>query len=155
MRWPEELDLDLSNELSGNGYDSLLNFPVFKQELPSPPQKPGHEVIKSLKNAAGSSSMNHHHHHQQQQQQQQQLQNQDQQQQHHNQSGSQSNLGGNGNVGNGGNVQQNSVGNGLVGGLGGEAAGNVAALQNFMHANRYDSSGELKLIYFCFTEECR
>lgn len=143
MRWPEELDLDLSNELSGNGYDSLLNFPVFKQELPSPPQKPGHEVIKSLKNAAGSSSMNHHHHHQQQQQQQQQLQNQDQQQQHHNQSGSQSNLGGNGNVGNGGNVQQNSVGNGLVGGLGGEAAGNVAALQNFMHANRYDSSGNI------------
>uniref|UniRef100_A0A8W7PHN4 Grh/CP2 DB domain-containing protein n=1 Tax=Anopheles coluzzii TaxID=1518534 RepID=A0A8W7PHN4_ANOCL len=41
MRWADDLDLDLSNELSSNGYisDSLLNFPVFKQELPSPPQK--------------------------------------------------------------------------------------------------------------------
>lgn len=142
MRWPEELDLDLSNELSGNGYDSLLNFPVFKQELPSPPQKPGHEVIKNLKNSAGSSSMNHHNHHQQQQQQQQQpLQNQDQQQ-HHNQSGSQSNLVGNCN----GGVQQNSVGNdqSLVGGMGGSSgSGNNAGLQNFMHANRYDSSGSI------------
>lgn len=152
MRWPEELDLDLSNELSGNGYisDSLLNFPVFKQELPSPPQKPGHEVIKSLKTAAGSSSMNHHHHQQQQQlsnqdQQQQQQQHQQQQQQQHNQTGSQPNLGGN-NVGNGnGGVAQNSVGNeqSLVGGMAGAGAGNVAGLQNFMHANRYDSSGNI------------
>uniref|UniRef100_A0A1Q3FKZ7 Putative transcription factor cp2 n=1 Tax=Culex tarsalis TaxID=7177 RepID=A0A1Q3FKZ7_CULTA len=143
MRWPEELDLDLSNELSGNGYDSLLNFPVFKQELPSPPQKPGHEVIKSLKNSAGSSSMTHHHHHQQQQQQQ--LLNQDQQQQqqqHHNQTGSQSNLAGNGNVSNGG-VQQSSVGNDIVGAMGGTGSGNGAGLQNFMHANRYDSSGNI------------
>uniref|UniRef100_A0A182T9R6 Uncharacterized protein n=1 Tax=Anopheles maculatus TaxID=74869 RepID=A0A182T9R6_9DIPT len=41
LRWADDLDLDLSNELSSNGYisDSLLTFPVFKQELPSPPQK--------------------------------------------------------------------------------------------------------------------
>ncbi|XP_061503047.1 uncharacterized protein LOC1270039 isoform X1 [Anopheles gambiae] len=66
MRWADDLDLDLSNELSSNGYisDSLLNFPVFKQELPSPPQKHSH-----------------HQQHSQQQQQQQQQQHQLHQQQ--------------------------------------------------------------------------
>ncbi|XP_058054793.1 uncharacterized protein LOC131206302 [Anopheles bellator] len=68
MRWADELDLDLSNELSSNGYisDSLLNFPVFKQELPSPPQKPQQQQQQQ--------------HQQQQQQQQQQHQLQQQQQ---------------------------------------------------------------------------
>ncbi|XP_050076141.1 uncharacterized protein LOC126563538 [Anopheles maculipalpis] len=72
LRWADDLDLDLSNELSSNGYisDSLLTFPVFKQELPSPPQKPPQQQQQHSQSA-----------HQQQQQQQQQQQHQLHQQQ--------------------------------------------------------------------------
>ncbi|XP_055602369.1 uncharacterized protein LOC129751103 isoform X2 [Uranotaenia lowii] len=160
MRWPEELDLDLSNELSSNGYisDSLLNFPVFKQELPSPPQKLGHEVIKSVKTANGSGSLqqqqhsqqHHHHHHHHHQ-----VQNQEQQ--HHGSPSTQqqqslgnNNVNGTTSNGGGGGVQQqqqqSSVGNdhSLGGGsMAPSAMNNVGGLQSFMHASRYDSTGNI------------
>ncbi|XP_058125930.1 uncharacterized protein LOC131267162 isoform X2 [Anopheles coustani] len=66
MRWADDLDLDLTNELSNNGYisDSLLNFPVFKQELPSPPQKSQqqqHQLQQQAlhQQAGGSSGQDH------------------------------------------------------------------------------------------------
>ncbi|XP_055536550.1 transcription factor CP2-like protein 1 isoform X4 [Wyeomyia smithii] len=161
IRWPEELDLDLSNELSNNGYmsDSLLNFPVFKQELPSPPQKIVHEVIKSTKNSDTTSSINqqqqqqqqhHHHQHQQLQNQDQhhhsQQQQQQQQQQHHSQASAQQNLGNTGSTN--GTQQQSSVGNEqtLVGGVATGAhvtMSTIGGLQNFMHSNRFDSAENL------------
>ncbi|XP_055631221.1 upstream-binding protein 1 isoform X2 [Toxorhynchites rutilus septentrionalis] len=145
MRWHEELDLDLSNELSNNGYisDSLLNFPVFKQEMPSPPQKIGTEVIKGSKGPVASNSLNHQqqHHHQHQ------LQGQDnpqQEQQHNNQVGSQQNIN---NVVNISGAPQGSVCNEtLVEEIAGVGQGNmngIGGFQNFMHGNRYDNTGNL------------
>ncbi|XP_053676876.1 uncharacterized protein LOC128727042 [Anopheles nili] len=69
MRWADDLDLDLSNELSSNGYisDSLLNFPVFKQELPSPPQKPPQQQQPQQQQQQAQSQHQQHQLHQSQQ----------------------------------------------------------------------------------------
>ncbi|XP_053662128.1 uncharacterized protein LOC128711286 [Anopheles marshallii] len=107
MRWADDLDLDLSNELSSNGYisDSLLNFPVFKQELPSPPQKPPQPQQQHSQSAHQQQQ---HQLHQQQQQalHQQAASSQDhaQQTQHHAPSSLQQSLGGGINTTNGGNA---------------------------------------------------
>uniref|UniRef100_A0A182WL00 Grh/CP2 DB domain-containing protein n=1 Tax=Anopheles minimus TaxID=112268 RepID=A0A182WL00_9DIPT len=96
MRWADDLDLDLSNELSSNGYisDSLLNFPVFKQELPSPPQKPPQPQQQQHSQSAHQQQQ--HQLHQQQQQQslhQQASSSQDHSAQHHAPSSLQQSLG--------------------------------------------------------------
>lgn len=113
MRWADDLDLDLSNELSSNGYisDSLLNFPVFKQELPSPPQKPP-QPQQQQQHSQSAHQQQQHQLHQQQSLHQQAASSQDhsQQTQHHAPSSLQQSLGGGvnnpTNSGNGANTHQ-------------------------------------------------